>query len=58
MGVKIELSKDEIDIILEGLTRDISHYQSERKKASATKKKTLDANYANTKKLFAFFRGL
>lgn len=58
MAVKIELSRDEIDIILEGLTRDISHYQSERKKASVNRKKTLDANYSTTKKLYAFFKGL
>lgn len=58
MGVKIELSQDEIDIILEGLTRDISHYQSERKKASAKRKKTLDTNFSTTKKLYDFFKGL
>lgn len=58
MGVKIELEKDEIDIILEALKKDVGHYLELRKKASAAKRKILDKNFSTTKKLYSFFQGL
>ena len=58
MAVKIELERNEIDIISEALKKDVTHYLDVRKKASAAKRKILDKNYSTINKLYSFFQGL
>ncbi len=59
MSFKIELSIDEVDIILNGLTHEMGKYLEAKKKAkSEAKKKIVEKNWASTKKLYNFFKGL
>lgn len=58
MGVKIELSRNEIDIVLNGLSKELKDYQEKRKKATPAKKKILDQNFSSTKNLYKFFQGV
>ena len=59
MPYKIELSVDDVDIILNGLTHEMGKYTEAKKKAkTSAKKKIVDNNWASTKKLYKFFQGL
>lgn len=54
--VTVELSPDEIDIIIDALSFRVSDYKEKRKKVNATKKKILDQNYRPVVKLYEFFK--
>ena len=54
--VTVELSQDEIDIILDALMLRVMDYKAKRQKVSAPKKKILDKNYKPIVKLYEFFK--
>lgn len=56
--VNVELSRDDIDIIILGLEGLIGKHNSEIKKLSPKKKKISEKNFESTRKLHRFFQNI